>query len=115
MGTSSMCSIGQVCNNMRTVVIKGSDFDSIEGFYKNLEPFLIEGNCPWGQNLDSLDEIVSCNFNYSDNQDLDVNCIIWTDFLKSRNEIIDRYGDRSFIEIVEDIFNGNETIEFIKK
>lgn len=75
---------------MRTLEIHGQEFDSIEGFYKILESCLIAGECPWGQNLDSLDEIVSCNFNYTENKENDVNLIIWTDFQKSKMEITER-------------------------
>jgi RNAse (barnase) inhibitor barstar len=100
---------------MRTLEIHGQEFDSLEGFYKSLEFCLIIGECPWGQNLDSLDEIVSCNFNYSDNKENDVNRIIWIDFQKSKNDIKDKRGDKAVIEIIDEIFNSNMTIEFIKK
>ncbi len=100
---------------MRTLEINGQGFDSLKGFYKSLEPCLIIGECPWGQNLDSLDEIVSCNFNYSDNKENDVNLIIWTDFQKSKIEITEKRGDKTVIEIIEEIFNSNDMIEFIKK
>jgi RNAse (barnase) inhibitor barstar len=100
---------------MRMLEINGQEFDSLEGFYKSLESCLIVGECPWGQNLDSLDEIVSYNFNYSDNNENDVNRIIWTDFQKSKTEIIEKRGDKTVIEIIEEIFNSNEMIEFIKK
>lgn len=100
---------------MRTLEIHGQEFDSLEGFYKSLESCLIVGECPWGQNLDSLDEIVSCNFNYSDNKENDVNRIIWTDFQKSKIEIQDKRETKTVIEIIDEIFNSNDTIEFIKK
>lgn len=100
---------------MRTLIIKGQDFETIEGFYKNLEPCLIEGDCPWGQNLNSLDEIVMCDFNYSENEDNNVNKIIWTDFQKSKKELSERLGDKTVIEIIDEIFSGNTSIEFIKK
>lgn len=100
---------------MRTLEINGQEFDSLEGFYKSLESSLILGECPWGQNLDSLDEIVSYNFNYSDIKENDVNRIIWTDFQKSKTEIKEKRGDKSVIEIIEEIFNSNDRIEFIKK
>ncbi len=73
---------------MRALVILGQKFNSLSGFYKNIESYLIEKECPWGQNLDSLDEITARNFNYSDNKEKDVTCIIiWTDFQKSNTEI----------------------------
>ena len=100
---------------MRKLEINGQRFDSLEGFYNSLEPYLIIGECPWGQNLDSLDEIVSCNFNYTGNKENDVNNIIWTDFQKSKTEIIEKRGDKTVIEIIEEIFNSNDMIEFIKK
>lgn len=100
---------------MRILMINGQEFESLEGFYKSIEPCLKEGECPWGQNLDSLDEIVSYNFNYSENKENDVNSIIWTDFQKSKNEITEKRGFKSVIQIIEEIFNSNTTIEFIKK
>ena len=100
---------------MRTLEIHGQEFDSLEGFYKSLEPCLIAGQCPWGQNLDSLDEIVSCNFNYSDNRENDIKRIIWTDFQKSKNEINEKRGDKTVIKLIDEIFNSNEMIKFIKK
>jgi len=100
---------------MRTLVINGKDFDSLEGFYKSLEPSFMKGDCPWGQNLDSLDEIVSYNFNYTEKKENDVDLIIWKDFQKSRNEIKERRGNNTVIEIIEAIFSKNDTIDFIKK
>jgi len=100
---------------MRTLVISGRDFDSLEGLYKSLEPSFMRGDCPWGQNLDSLDEIVSYNFNYTDKKENDVNLIIWEDFQKSRNEIKEMRGNITVIEILEEIFSKNDTIDFIKK
>lgn len=100
---------------MRTLVISGRDFDSLEGLYKCLEPSFMRGDCPWGQNLDSLDEIVSYNFNYTEKKENDVNLIIWEDFQKSRNEIKEMRGNITVIEILEEIFSKNDTIDFIKK
>lgn len=100
---------------MRTLEIHGIEFDSLIGFYKSLEPCLKDGECPWGQNLDSLDEIVSNNFNYSDNNENDVNRIIWTDFQKSKTDIKKKRGDKTVLEIIEDIFNGNDKIVFVKE
>jgi RNAse (barnase) inhibitor barstar len=100
---------------MRTLEINGQEFDSLEGFYKSLESYLMEGECPWGQNLDSLDEIISCNLNYTDNEENDVKRIIWTDFQKSKNVINEKRGDKSVIEIIEEILKSNDRIEFIKR
>jgi len=100
---------------MRTLEINGQEFDSLEGFYKSLESCLILGECPWGQNLDLLYEIVSYNFNYSGIKENDVNRIVWTDFQKSKTEIKEKRGDKSVIEIIEEIFNSNDRIELIKK
>ena len=47
---------------MRMLEIHGQEFNSIKGFYKRLEPCLIVGECPWGQNLDSLDEMCFMQF-----------------------------------------------------
>jgi RNAse (barnase) inhibitor barstar len=100
---------------MRTLEINGQEFNSLQGFYKSLESYLLEGKCPWGQNLDSLDEIVRYNFNYTDIKEKNVNVIQWTNFQKSYSEIREMRGNRAVIDIIEDIYNSNETIEFIKK
>ena len=57
---------------------------------------------------------MSCNFNYTDNKENDVNQIIWTDFQKLKMEITERRGDKTVIEIIEEIFKRNDMIEFNK-
>ena len=100
---------------MRTIEINGKNFDSLNGFYDEIEKHLIEGECPWGRNLDSLHELVSCCFNYTDNSKKDVSQIVWYDFDKSKREIIDKKGSKSLIEILEDILTNNRNIKFEKK
>lgn len=100
---------------MRTIEINAKEFCSLDGLYRNLEPFLLQGECPWGQNLDSLDEIVSCNFNYTENKDNDVDLIVWHDYQKSRNDIKDIRANRLVVDIIEEILESNDTIKFIKK
>jgi RNAse (barnase) inhibitor barstar len=100
---------------MKTLEINGQDFSSLEGFYKSLEPILISGDCPWGQNLDSLNEVVLYNFNYTDNKEADVSIIVWYNFNKSKSEIRDKRGTQTVLEIIEEIFKSNKSIKFFKK
>ena|SRR5688572_14144668 len=100
---------------MRTIEINGKDFDSLNGFYDEIEKHLFEGDCPWGRNLDSLQELVSCSFNYTDNFKKSVSKIVWYNFDKSKREITDKKGSISLIEILEDILTYNKNIMFEKK
>lgn len=67
-----------------TVIINGDRINCLQDFYRELEPFLIEGECPWGGNLDSLDEIVGCKFNYTEDPRRDAVEIIWMDSARSK-------------------------------
>ena len=98
----------------RKVVIDGNQFNSLSEFYQMLAKQLKTGNCPWGENLDSLDEIVSANFNYTKNESLDVKQIIWLNFTKSKRELSDKRGEEKVIDILEEIFTSNENIKLIK-
>ena len=100
---------------MRTIEIDGSTFNSLAGFYNEIEKHLSQGNCPWGRNLDSLDEIVLYNFNYTENRNLDVTKVVWRNFEKSKSEILDLRGSTYVIDILVDIFQRNKTILFERK
>jgi hypothetical protein len=100
---------------MRTIEINGNEFDSLTGFYEFMEQYLDEGECPWGANFDSLDEVVQCRFNYTDDMSKDVTRIVWNDFQKSKFELRRRRGGRREIDILVEIFQRNGEIEFIMK
>ena len=104
-----------IISKMKTIVINGNNFSSLEGFYNEIEKFLIDGECPWGRNLDSLDEIVSTSFNYTDNPENNISKIVWTEFSKSKLEIQDKRGDNFVVDILEDIFTSNKDVTFEKK
>lgn len=70
-----------------TITIDGNNFDNLDEFYKEIEKHLEQGECPWGQNLDSLDGIVQCSFNYTDNKDFDVKKVIWLNAEVSKNKL----------------------------
>ncbi len=99
---------------MRTLTINSAEFDSLEGFYKSLEPCLRKGECPWGQNLDSLDEIACYKFNYTDDIENDVTKIIWNDFEKSKAEDWGHRGGKPVLDIVVEILGSVDEIEFEK-
>ena len=99
---------------MRTIEINGKDFNSLDGFYDCIEKLLTDGECPWGRNFDSLDEIVYYQFNYTGDKTKDVNKIIWTDFEKSKSELTELAGDKKVIDVLEEIFQQNDEIDFIK-
>ena len=99
---------------MRTIEINGKDFDSIEGFYDFIEKDMLDGKCPWGRNLDSLEEIVQSNFNYTNDKKKDVIKIVWRNFSKSETELRILKNDIPIINILDDILKGNKTIQFEK-
>ncbi len=99
---------------IRVVEINGKEFRTLDEFYSSLEKHLIKGNCPWGQNLDSLDEIVSNKFNYTGHKVNDVKKIIWYSFNKSQSELTELRGNKTVVEIIEEIFSSNLEIEFEK-
>ena len=100
---------------MKIIEINGQDFSDLDGFYKSLEKFLHAGDCPWGQNLDSLDEIVYCNFNYTDNKENDVTKFIWDNYAKSRVDLKAEKNGRPIIEFLDEILVSNPKIQFVKK
>lgn len=101
---------------MKTIEINGQDFNTLDGFYTSLEKYLIEGDCPWGQNLDSLDEIVYSNFNYTDIKSNDVTKFIWRNYEKSKSDLSPKYKNgQPIIDIIEKIFSRNPNIQFDKK
>ena len=99
---------------MRTIEINGQDFNSLDGFYASLEKYLIDGECPWEQNLDSLDEIVYTNFNYTDDKNNDVTKIVWYNFDKSRIDLSVIKNGKPVIEVLEEMFYSNPKIQFDK-
>lgn len=103
-----------ITSKMKTIVINGNNFSSLEGFYDEIEKYLIDGECPWGRNLDSLDEIVSTSFNYTENPDNNVSKIVWTEFSKSKLEIQDKRGDKFVVDILVDLFTSNKDLTFEK-
>ncbi len=96
------------------VVIDGNKFETLTGFYEQIKKQLIKGNCPWGENLDSLHEIVSENFNYTEDESINVTKIIWLNFSKSKRELTEKRGNDEIINIIEKIFTSNKTINFQK-
>lgn len=88
------------------LTIDGNRIKTLDDFYDQIEPYLVTGECPWGRNLDSLDEIVSTNFNYTDEVDLDVTEIVWTDSKTSHTNL----GQEKF-DVVTKIMSSNDGIE----
>ena len=66
------------------ITLNGSDINCLEDFYKQLEPIIEKGECPWGANLDSLQEVVDMQFNYTENPSLNVVQIFWLNADKSK-------------------------------
>lgn len=101
---------------MKTIEINGVDFNSLDSFYSCLEKYLIEGDCPWGHNLDSFDEVVFCNFNYTGIKDNDVKKFVWHNYEKSKSDLNSKYKNgQPIIEIIEEIFSRNPSMLFDKK
>lgn len=88
------------------LTIDGNRIKTRDDFYDLLEPYLVIGECPWGRNLDSLDEIVSTNFNYTANPELNIKMIIWADSKRSLLTL----GLKEF-DLLTEILSSNERIE----
>ncbi len=88
------------------LTIDGTRIKTRDDFYDLLEPYLVIGECPWGRNLDSLDEIVSTNFNYTDNPAFNITKIIWTEAKRSQLTL----GQREF-DLLTEILSSNDGIE----
>ncbi|WP_045690291.1 barstar family protein [Hymenobacter sp. AT01-02] len=69
------------------IILEGARINSLDDFYDAVEHFLTVGECPWGRNLDSLDEIVQYSFNYTNDPDLNVTEIEWRDSALSANKL----------------------------
>lgn len=89
----------------RQLVIDGNAIYDRHSFYRQLDKCLVEGQCPLGENLDSLDENVTCFFNYTGNEALDLKEIAWNDADLSKS----RLGNELFDKLVE-ILSGNTEI-----
>ncbi len=100
---------------MKEIRIDSSHFSSLDGFYDELEKYLVHTECPWGRNLDSLNELIYYQFNYTDNRENNVTTICWIGFSKSQKEILDVRGDRKVIDVLEELFSSNKDISFVKK
>lgn len=99
---------------MKTLEIHGKEFSTLQGFYDSIAKFLKSQNCPWGNNLDSLDEVAGECFNYTDDPLNDITRVVWYDFQKSKSEIQDLMGIEKAIDIIDSIFGSQKKIEYIK-
>ena len=59
------------------IILDGALISNLDDFFNQIEKHLSVGECPWGRNLNSLDEIVMCNFNYTQNPSFNVSEIVW--------------------------------------
>lgn len=100
---------------MRIIEINGNNFNTLSGFYDEIEKFLMDGNCPWGRNLDSLNENVNSFFNCTSIKNLNVSVIIWRNFLKSKIDLTETKGESLIIYMLEEILSANPYIKFIKQ
>ena len=94
-----------------TFIIDGDKINSLEGFYDQIEKYLIRGECPWGRNLDSLEEIVHSNFNYTDVEALSVKEIIWTQAAVAEEKL----GTEATIEWLSDKLKASSSSEYQKQ
>lgn len=70
-----------------TVTINGNNISDLDGFYVEIEKHLQKSECPWGRNLDSLNEIVQCNFNHTDKPEFDVKEVVWLNAKSSEEKL----------------------------
>jgi len=111
-----------------TITIDGNNINGLESFYDEIENHLSIGKCPWGRNLDSLDEITGCYFNYTDNPKFDVKEIVWLNAQTSKEKLgesetikwltkkLHSHSDQKYRDDykkrVEGVKNGNEQTLF---
>ena len=69
------------------ITLDGNSISCLEDFYKQLESTLEKGECPWGANLDSLQEVVDMHFNYTGNPSLNIDQIFWLNMDKSKTAL----------------------------
>ena len=90
------------------IVLDGASISNLDEFYDQIEKHLLVGECPWGRNLNSLDEIILCNFNYTENPSFNVSEIVWNnsqlsaeklgcaETIRFRQESIDTLNSRPY-------------------
>jgi hypothetical protein len=66
------------------IILDGNIINCLGDFYKQLESVIENGECPWGANLDSLQEAVDMQFNCTGNSSFDVTRISWLNADKPR-------------------------------
>ncbi|SHJ16143.1 hypothetical protein SAMN02745146_2484 [Hymenobacter daecheongensis DSM 21074] len=94
------------------IIIEGNLINTIDDFYGQIEKHLIIGECPWGRNLDSLDEIVLYSFNYTDDPSLNVTEILWSDSALSAQRL-NRGEQHNLFYILTEMLSSNEEIKLI--
>ena len=92
--------------------LNGNSINTIDDFYDQIEKYLIVGKCPWGRNLDSLDEIVLYSFNYTNDPSLNATEILWSDSAVSAQKL--NLGEpHNLFEILTETLSGNKEIKVI--
>ena len=92
------------------ITIDGSLINNLSDFYDQIEKHLIVGECPWGRNLDSLDEIVMYSFNYTDDPSLNVTEILWSDSNISAQKL-SQVERQNLFEILVETLSGNSAMK----
>ncbi|WP_210517825.1 barstar family protein [Hymenobacter terricola] len=95
---------------MMQITIDGLLINNLSDFYDQIEKHLIVGECPWGRNLDSLDEIVMYRFNYTDDTSSNVTEILWSNSIESAQKL--NQGERqNLFEILVETLSGNSEMK----
>lgn len=90
--------------------LDGKSMNSIDDFYNQLEKYLTVGECPWGRNLDSLDEVIMYSFNYTDDSSLNVTEIIWSDSSVVKQKL--NQGNRqNLFELLVETLSANQEVK----
>jgi RNAse (barnase) inhibitor barstar len=78
---------GTLYETKMKITIEGHRINTLDDFYDQIEEFLEQGECPWGRNLDSLEEIVQTAFNYTDDATINVTGILWEEASNSKEKL----------------------------
>ncbi len=100
---------------MRIIEINGNNFNSLHGFFDEIEISLRDGKCPRTRTIASLRKIVSSCFNYTDRKSLNVSVIIWRNFIKSKIDLTKTKSGAVTMPALEKILSANPRIKFIKQ
>lgn len=96
-----------------TVTINSNNFNDLEGFYNEIDRVLTQG-LDWrtGHNLNAFNDILRGGFGVHEYEEPIK--LIWNDANKSKRELSKIIDGKTLFDILVEIIQSNEHIEFIE-